>query len=74
LKTGVIRGNEIWNGSAFKLDGRNSYSPRGDFIYVSYDKIGDFERILASHQAAGNLGMGGTGQNGLQALSLEATV
>ncbi len=74
LKTAVIRGNEVGNGSAITLGGRNFHSPRGDFIHMAHEEIGDLGRILVGHQAAGNLGMGRTGQNGFQALSLEAAV
>ena len=50
------------------------HARRGDFMDMADEKIGNSGRILVGHQAAGNLGMGLTGQNGFRAFSLEAAV
>lgn len=74
LKTTVIRRNEVRNGAVLSPVGRYFHPPRGDFIHVANEEIGNLGRVLIGHQAAGNLGMGCTGQNGFHAFTLEAAV
>ena len=57
-----------------ELGGCDLHAPRGGFMHMVHHEVGDSGRVLIGDQTARNLGMGSTGQNRFQTLSLETTV